>query len=67
MEETLYVVRVVWDTAAIEEVVSEIRIWADQVTIETTLGEERVRFALRGIVMLDAPVAHFRGYEEERN
>ena len=35
-----YVVRVVWDTSLVEEKVYEIRISADQVAIETELGQE---------------------------
>ena len=64
-EDKQYVVRVVWDTSAVEEVISEIRIRADQVSIETPLGQERVRFLLRGRVILNVPVTNFRGYEEE--
>ena len=64
-EDKLYVVRVVWDTSAVEEVISEIRVRGDRVSIETALGQERVRFSLQSRVILDVPVTNFRGYEEE--
>ena len=64
-EDKLYVVRVVWDTSAVEEVISEIRVRGDRVSIETALGQERDRFSLQSRVILDVPVTNFRGYEEE--
>ena len=61
-----YVVRVVWDTSLVEEKVYEIRISADQVAIETELGQEKACFSLLGKSVLEVPITNLRGYEEER-
>ena len=58
---TRYRVNVVWEPRLDREVISEIRIDADCVCTETTAGQGSVKFAAGGQLVLEVPLANYRG------
>ena len=58
---TRYRVNVVWEPRLDREIISEIRIDADCVYTETTAGQGSVKFAAGGQVVLEVPLANYRG------
>ena len=66
MASSRFVVTVVWDLGPEDEGASEIRLEADQVVTVPTVGREAVRFLLRRSLVLEVPLAHYRGHRAEQ-
>ena len=62
MESDTYVVTVVWDLSVDEEATSFIRLSADRVETDPGAGLGIVRFFLHRSLVLEVPLAHYRGH-----